>query len=241
MPDTAAPVDPPEVRIPYVAACTLETAEGRRSALVRNLSPHGVYLHLEELPAGEVTLTFPLPDGGPPVRARAAVRWSKEVGEEAPGGLPVGSGFRFVEIAPGDAARVERLVADHLRRPTPVAGVSQPQSGAARIPLIASCRLAGAWGEASGHTCNLSIFGVYAAVTPIPAVGERVELRLMLPGDSEPFVRHATVTWRNPETPARPHLLPAGCGLRFEDLSLGDVRLLSQIVDGYLALLPGPG
>lgn len=240
MPDTAAPVDPPEVRIPYVAACTLETAAGRRSALVRNLSRHGVYLHLEEVPDGDVTLTFPLPDGGPPVRSRAAVRWSKEVGEEEPGKLPLGSGFRFLDLAATDAARVERLVADHLRQPTPVAGVSQPQSGAARIPLIASCRLAGAWGEASGHTCNLSIFGVYAAVAPIPAVGERVELRLVLPGDSEPFVRRATVTWRNPEAPEKPHLLPAGCGLRFENLSLGDVRLLSQIVDGYLALLPRP-
>jgi hypothetical protein len=77
-------------------------------------------------------------------------------------------------------------------------------------------------------------------VAPIPAVGEAVELRLVLPGDSEPFVRKATVTWRNPDAAERPHMLPAGCGLRFEDLSLADVRLLSQIVDGYLALLTSP-
>lgn len=237
--DPIAEAAPP--RIPYVAACTLDTAAGRRSALVRNLSAQGVYLHLEEVPDGEVGLSFALPDGGPPVHARAEVRWSKGVEESEPGELPMGCGFRFVRIEPGDAERIERLVADHLRQPTPVAGVTPPRSGAARIPLIASCRLAGAWGEASGHTCNLSIFGVYAAVNPIPAVGERVELRLVVPGDSEPLVRRATVIWRNPEAPAKPHLLPAGCGLRFEDLSLADVRLLSQIVDGYLALLAPPG
>ena len=240
MSETPGPDGPPQARIPYVAACTLHGAGGGRSALVRNLSSQGVYLHLEEVPEGEVELSFPLPDGGPPVRARAVARWTKEVGEEEAGKLPLGSGFHFLDLPPADRGRIDRVVAEYLRRPTPLAGVSQPRSGAARIPLITSCRLAGAWGEASGHTCNFSIFGIYAAVAPIPAVGEAVELRLVLPGDSEPFVRKATVTWRNPDAAERPHMLPAGCGLRFEDLSLADVRLLSQIVDGYLALLTSP-
>lgn len=241
MADDSVTPDRAPVRIPFVAACTLQTATGRRSALVRNLSSQGLYVHLEEELEGEVELSFPLPDGGPPVRVRAVARWSKEVGEESTGPFPVGCGFRFVDVAASDQGRIDRLVAAHASQPGSIAGITQPRSGAARVPLITSCRLAGAWGEASGHTCNLSIFGVYAAVAPIPEVGESVELRLVLPGDSEPFVHRATVTWRNPGMPARPHLLPAGCGLRFDDLGLGDIRLLAQIVDGYLARLADPG
>jgi len=235
-----ANASPAPARVPYVAACELRTAAGSRSALIRNLSSGGIYVHLDEVPAGEAALHFPLPDGGPPVTVRAAARWAKESDEENAGELPMGCGFRFIEVPAPVQERIDRVVAEHAAQPTPLAGVAQPLSGAARVPVIASCRLAGAFGEASGHTCNLSIFGVYVAVDPVPAEGEPVELRLMLPGDEEPFVRRATVTWRNPQAPPRPHLLPAGCGLRFEGLSLVDVRHLSSIVDGYLTRLPRP-
>jgi len=238
MSDSTASHEPSPIRVPFVAACELRFAGGSRSALIRNLSSGGLFLHLEEAPTGEAALHFQLPDGESPVTVRAAVRWSKESDEESAGDLPMGCGFRFVEVPPAEQARIDRVVADYAAQPTPLAGVAQPLSGAARVPVIASCRVAGAFGEASGHTCNLSIFGVYAALSPIPPVDEPVELRLVLPGDSEPFARRAVVTWCNPDGPRRPHFLPAGCGLRFADLSLADVRLLSSIVDGYLARLP---
>lgn len=230
---------PAETRVPYVVECELVDVEGdRRRVLVRNLSRHGAFLLVDGAPEGELELRFPLPDDGPAVRIRAEARWSKATAEERPGELPPGCGFRFLELAESDQQRIDRLVAEHERRPTPLAGVSQPKSGVARVPLVASLRLAHERGETSGRSCNLSLLGVYASVEPVPRVGDTVDVHLTLPGASEPFARRAVVAWRNPETPPRPHLLPAGCGLRFEGLSPADMRKLLRVVDAYLDRLP---
>ncbi len=59
-------------------------------------------------------------------------------------------------------------------------------------------------------------------------------LRIELPPPVGRFVRRVTVTWRNPAKAHRPHVLPAGCGVRFEGLSTLDVRHLSRLVDERL-------
>ena len=107
------------------------------------------------------------------------------------------------------------------------------------MPMIAPCRLTGEFGSAGGRTCNLSIFGVYAAVEPIPPAGAKVDVELWLPSRAAPLARKATITWRNAGPPSWERPLPPGCGVRFDDLSLKDVRFLSGLIDECLAPPPG--
>lgn len=232
-------IDDAQLRVPYVAAGSVLWEEGEEAAIVCNLSPGGLHLQLERVPRREVEVRFPLPDGGPPVRARVAVRWARRDVEEAAVSRPLtGCGLRFVALAPRDRERIERLVASHRDRPTPVAGINQPRSGLSRVPLLAPCVLAGGFGELEGRTCNLSVFGAYVAVAPPPDRDEVAELRVDLPSPVGRFVRRVTVTWRNPAKAHRPHVLPEGCGLRFEGLSTLDVRHLSRLVDERLHHAP---
>jgi hypothetical protein len=64
-----------------------------------------------------------------------------------------------------------------------------------------------------------------------------VRVALKLPRHAGSFERAAIVTWQNLDHPDRPHALPPGCGLRFEDLSAADHELLAALVAEYLAAL----
>ena len=227
-----------QLRVPYVAAGRVLWEGGEEEAIVCDLSSRGLHLQLGRVPPREVEVRFPLPDGGPPVMARVAVRWFRRGVEEHAASRPLtGCGMSFVGLAASDRERIDRIVADYRSRPTPDVGVTQPRSGLSRIPLIAPCTLAGEFGELHGRTCNLSVFGVYAALASPPQRGEVAELRVELPPPVGSFVRRVTVAWRNPATTHRPHILPEGCGLRFEGLATLDVRHLSRLVDERLERL----
>jgi Tfp pilus assembly protein PilZ len=226
---------PEPARVPYVAHCQLQSGAVVVHGLLCDLSPFGCFVHLEPPIEGEVEISFALPDGGPPVRATAAVTWIRREPAAEPGSLPVGSGMRFAVMPPGDRRRVETFVDAFQRSSAELMGAEQPRSESTRVPLVVPCRLTGASGTADGRTCNLSIFGIYAAVHPVPGVGEAVWVQLWLPGRPEPFTRKATVTWRNDAGPSWRLPLPPGCGVKFEELSIKDVRVLSRIVEEGLA------
>jgi PilZ domain len=220
-------------RVPYVARCEMRVNGALVEGLVCDVSPFGCFVNVEPPIEGEFDIKFPLPDGGPPAEARAAVTWVRSEPPVA-AGLPVGVGVRFVLMSQLDRRRVSTLVEAFIRVPSSLLGAEQPYSQAVRVPLIAPCALVGEFGTAHGKTCNLSIFGVYAAVEPIPPAGAPVEIEIELPRRERPFVKRAMVTWRNEEAPTWERPLPAGCGVRFDDLSLKDVRYLSSLVEEFL-------
>lgn len=231
-----------DVRMPFVTRCEIRQGDRIAAGLICNFSAHGCFLHVDPIPSGELDLTFSLPDGGPPVAARVAVQWVNEGGLATASSLPVGCGLRFVLMAPSDRWRVEALVETYRGQSALPVGAETPESPAARVPLIAPCTLRGDFGEARGSTCNLSMFGVYAAVDPIPGVGERVWASLALPRKRTAFEQWATVTWRSDGPPTWHRPLPPGCGLRFEGLGMTDMRYLSQLVEEHLAQrAPGAG
>jgi len=226
---------PQPARVPYVAHCELRAGAVTIHGLLCDLSSFGCFVHVDPPLEGELEIAFVLPDGGPPARATAAVTWIRREASAEPGVLPVGSGMRFAVMSPGDRRRVETFIEAFQRASAELLGAEQPLSESTRVPLVVPCRLTGASGTAEGRTCNLSIFGVYAAVYPVPQVGEAVWVQVWIPGRAEPFTRKATVTWRNEAGPSWRLPLPPGCGVKFEELSMKDVRLLSRIVEEGLA------
>jgi hypothetical protein len=232
--------DTGNVRMPFVTRCEVRQGDRVVPGLICNFSAHGCFLHVDPVPSGEFDLTFTLPDGGPPVEARVAVKWVNEGGLATATSLPVGCGLRFVMMAPADRWRVEALVETYRGQAALPVGAEAPESPAARVPLIAPCTLSGDFGEARGSTCNLSMFGAYVAVEPIPEAGTRVWASLALPRKRTPFEQWATVTWRNLGPPTWERPLPPGCGLRFEGVAMTDMRYLARLVEEHLAQHP-PG
>jgi len=226
------------VRMPYVAASRLRWNGRRECALVCNLSSGGVFLHVDEPPRGEAEVRFPLPDGGEKIVARAAVRWVDRATAEGGTPLPVACGLGFVSITDQDRERILRQVDHYLALPTPVLGIAQPRSGLMRVQLVAPCTLRGEFGTIQGKTCNLGVFGVYAAIDPQLPVGTEAELRLRLPEPIGEFVASVTVSWRNSRSEVHRHVLPPGCGLRFEGLARPEIRNLVRLVDDRLSRMP---
>jgi hypothetical protein len=92
-----------------------------------------------------------------------------------------------------------------------------------RIPFVHGCRVTTASRVRGGLMCNLSVQGAYVTLDePLPAVGETVQLAVMLPGQ-EPIVQaEAVVACQNREAPTGPDSLPPGIGLRFTALPAPD-------------------
>jgi len=119
-----------------------------------------------------------------------------------------------------------------------VAMIHQPYSKLWRVPFVRRCRVE--WGSNAGDAvcCNISADGVYIVVHPIPAVGERVQLRFELPGNDIPIVAEAEVCWENSAQHHKVHSLPPGCGLRFLSLRGSDREKIVDLVKEYRE--PGP-
>ncbi len=229
-------------RIPFVQHCEIVGEAAAVAAVTCNLSALGLYVHLDTPPPVglNVALRFHLPDGGTSIAATARVTWSNEDPPARVTDLPVGCGLRFAEMAPDDRRRVERLIADYLVDPAPVAGLAQPATGRYRIPFVTRCSLLTGSGAEEGTLCNLSVLGVYAATRAELRADDRLVLTFDLPGHSGPFTRRARVAWANPNLPTSPGALPAGYGLQFLDLSEKDQELLASQIAEYLGQLPEP-
>lgn len=230
-------------RVPFVQSCTV-TWDGLETAcLVCNISILGVFLHLEAPleRRREVTLRFRLADEGPEIEAAAVVTWVNETPAEGATGLPRGCGLRFLHVAPDDLRRIAALVGAYVAAPHEHAGagVGQPFTGRARIPLITACTLTGRFGTRQGSLCNLSVLGVYVALEDMPALGAHGSISFHLPGVSEEFRSDVKVCWQNPEFPARAQALPPGCGLCFENLGAEQEEVLLGVVSDYQQALVG--
>lgn len=98
--------------------CEVDTAAGKRSAVVWNVSVLGVYVVLAA-PTPErgqpVAVSFTLPGDPAPIRARARVAWRNlpaskpTIGGKAMS-LPPGIGLEFVELPAADRKRIQARV-----------------------------------------------------------------------------------------------------------------------------------
>ena len=224
-------------RVPFVTGCAVTSSRGPILGVSCNLSTLGIFVHADVLPDEQesVRLTFELPDDGPAIDTEAKVTWVKDAPPERIGELPVGFGLRFVFLPPEDVRRLAALVAAYQAAPGPQVGIEQPFTGRVRIPFVESCTLRGAFGEARGSTCNLSVLGVYAALDRIPDKGAEATISFRLPSFPGLFERPVVVVWQNLNRPDRVHALPPGCGLRFTFLSPVDEEILASRVSEYLA------
>ena len=115
------------------------------------------------------------------------------------------------------------------RTPTDRDRASDGRSG--RIPLEVPIQIRRENGSSNdpddtactGVTKNICSGGVFVATLRSFTVGERVAVRLKIPGDAEPVEALAEVRWSRPfqELDDR----PAGCGLRFIDTPLRAARV----------------
>ncbi len=109
----------------------------------------------------------------------------------------------------------ERTPSDHDR--------ASDDRRAGRIVLEVPVRLHGGVGSWAGVTKNICAGGVFVATLRSFSVGERVAIRLTIPGDAEPVEALAEVRWCRPlqELDDR----PVGLGLRFIDTPLRAARM----------------
>ncbi len=92
-----------------------------------------------------------------------------------------------------------------------------------RIPLEVPIEIRSGAGSFTGVTKNVCAGGLFVVTLRAFSVGERVAVRLRIPGDAEPVEALAEVRWARPfqELDDR----PAGVGLRFIDTPLRVVRV----------------
>jgi PilZ domain len=109
--------------------------------------------------------------------------------------------------------------------------ISQPFSGAKRVPYVQACELDDGSSRVEGAIRNISVLGVYLGVDPIPKVGEKLRLRFELPGGSVEV--EAEVAWRNTSQRHKVASLPAGCGLRFLGLGQRDRSRIEELVRSF--------
>jgi Tfp pilus assembly protein PilZ len=88
---------------------------------------------------------------------------------------------------------------------------SPARSGRARLEL--PVELLSGYGSFPGITQNLSQEGAFVAVHRPPSVGERVVVRLVVPGHAVPLAINAEVRWLRPIDDAAGR--PAGIGVSF--------------------------
>lgn len=118
-----------------------------------------------------------------------------------------------------------------------------------RIPFVRRCWLGLPDGTAvSAFTVNISTVGAYltradfapphpGAPPPadeLPAPGDVVVCRFMLPGNEAEVSVKGTVTWLNSRQQHPVHSLPPGFGLRFDEASPSVRARIEAVIEEYL-------
>lgn len=108
----------------------------------------------------------------------------------------------------------------------------------ARIPYVRRCVVQRDGRPIDAVICSLGLHDVYVtfpspANDAIPAAGERVCLRFHLPGDPEPIVANATVTWRNLDNRVSVDGMPRGCRLALDPLRPDDERRIRELTEDF--------
>jgi Tfp pilus assembly protein PilZ len=225
-------------RVPYVQRCSLAWEEEAHQGLVCNISLLGVYVAVEPQPdVGQaVWLAFPIPWGI--LEVEGVVTWQNPDPPERVDAPPQGCGLRFVSLLPDDRGRIEKLVRDYVDRVEKKLRSDLRFPDVVQVPCFQTCYVVRADGATlRGHLCHVSLHGVYAAVEPIPEMGEEVQLSFTLLADSTPIVDRAVVTWQNFGPPQRVDSLPQGCGLRFRSLDSSDRDRIEAAVREYVQML----
>jgi Tfp pilus assembly protein PilZ len=88
-----------------------------------------------------------------------------------------------------------------------------PPQGRARVKISADLQFDGAM--CAGGTRNISQHGAFVATPWLLPVGQRVTLRLAVPGYGAPLVVEAEVRWLRPDADGDGR--PAGIGVQFVD------------------------
>ena len=110
---------------------------------------------------------------------------------------------------------------------TPSDGDRGSEARSGRIGLEVPVLLRTHRGPSSGVTKNICAGGVFVATIGALSVGDRVTLRLTIPGDAQPVEALAEVRWSRPFQDLDDR--PAGVGLRFIDTPLRAVMLVTAL------------
>jgi uncharacterized protein (TIGR02266 family) len=82
-----------------------------------------------------------------------------------------------------------------------------------------------------GLTANISNGGLFIASDEPFKKGDKVEVRFSIPGANHVFHKHATVCWTRPfDASGGHHHTKAGAGVRFDDLSDEESRILDAFL-----------
>ncbi len=103
-------------RIPFEGPCHLEGVAGLRAAKICDLSPGGVYIAVEPMPAvGEsLTISFALPGREIPLTVKSVVTWRNAFWDSRVWDLPPGCGLRFLGLSPQDGQQIHALVRSQM-------------------------------------------------------------------------------------------------------------------------------
>jgi uncharacterized protein (TIGR02266 family) len=89
----------------------------------------------------------------------------------------------------------------------------------------------------SGVTRNISAGGLFVATMDLPRVGDRINLKFSLPGDSRELAVQTEVRWIRERTPVLDEDAPPGMGLQFVNPSASDAAALEQFLARRDALM----
>lgn len=81
-----------------------------------------------------------------------------------------------------------------------------------------------------GLVSNISAGGLFISTEEPMAKGDKVEVRFSIPGSSHVFEKHATVCWIRPLEATGDSVTGAGAGVRFDDLTDEEQRLLNSFL-----------
>jgi len=103
--------------------------------------------------------------------------------------------------------------------------------GRLRVPLVRRAALTLRGSVYEVYTLDVGLRGVFVEWREPLEVGESVALRFHLPGSDRAIEARAAVAWWNPPgESARARRLPAGLGLRFEEIPDADMMRIRALV-----------
>ena len=102
-----------------------------------------------------------------------------------------------------------------------------------RIPFVRRCTLSNGGKEEPAFLIDLSIAGVYVTADTLPSEGREVVLKFRVPGNDRLLEVQAIVVYVNRDQKHPVHSLPPGAGLRFQNLSIEDSKLIVGTIRAY--------
>jgi CheY-like chemotaxis protein/Tfp pilus assembly protein PilZ len=174
-------------------------------------------------------------------------------GRESDASRALGLGAQGYLTKPFPSRELQRMVAAHVRlpklraQPAPAPqrteeSLTQPTSGAKRIPCGEPCDIIGAGGTWHGLVWNLSVKGLYVVLAVPFKIGDTLKLQFSLPGDPAVITCAGKVAWINAPVHSggsgavAPHL-PAGYGLEFDGLDEADRTRIDVLVRSRAAVV----